>query len=437
MSEIPKKKPLSPEEREGIYRKNFAYLLIDGILFMVALNGFMGATTVIPDFVRRLTDSEILIGLSGNLFGIGFALPQLFIARYIVRSASKKWWFIGPNIPVRFVILIFGILVLLIGPDRPELILLAFFLAYGIASLGDGLVGVPWSDLIGTSLDSRWRARMFGLTSAITGVLMLAITPVIAIILGESGPGFPYNYGLLFLIAGGIFATSILPVMFVKELPGGKAVEKIPPITEFLPDLGRVVREDLPYRAMIIIRLLTALFLMAAPFYIGFATEKLGLTSEVAVPNLLAMQTAGGIFGAMLYTWIGARSNVRYLRLALLASAMLPASALLADTLGPMPLYFGFFMSGIGTTNLMFGYTNWIVGYANDDERPMYVGLNNTIFAVFSMITPIIAGLVAQSAGYETLFGIALVMTLAALFMMMRYIHDPKEEPPMVIVSGD
>ena len=94
-------------------------------------------------------------------------------------------------------------------------------------------------------------------------------------------------------------------------------------------------------------------------------------------------------------------------------------------------------MSGIGTTNLMFGYTNWIVGYANDDERPMYVGLNNTIFAVFSMITPIIAGLVAQSAGYETLFGIALVMTLAALLMMMRYIHDPKEEPPMVVVAGD
>ncbi|MCA9883905.1 MAG: MFS transporter, partial [Anaerolineae bacterium] len=307
----------------------------------------------------------------------------------------------------------------------------------GIAALGDGLVGVPWSDLVGTSLDSRWRARMFGLTSAITGVLMLAIAPVIALVLGENGPGFPYNYAILFGIAGIMFAVSILPVIFVKELPGGKAVDKLPPITEFLPDLGRVLKHDLPYRAMIIIRLLTALFLMAAPFYIGFATEKLGLTSDVAVPNLLAMQTAGGILGAMLYTWLGARSNARYLRMALLASAMLPASALLADSLGPFPLYFGFFMSGIGTTNLMFGYMNWIVGYANDDERPMYVGLNNTIFAIVSMITPIIAGTVAEQSGYEALFAIALVMTLAALAMMMRYIHDPKEELPVVVAVGD
>ncbi len=63
--------------------------LVDSILFTVAM-GILGATTVIPDFVRRLTDSEILIGLAGNVFTIGYTLPQLFIARYIVRHARKK-----------------------------------------------------------------------------------------------------------------------------------------------------------------------------------------------------------------------------------------------------------------------------------------------------------------------------------------------------------
>lgn len=42
---------------------------------MVAL-GIIGSTTVIPDFVRNLTDSEILIGFSGNIFTVGFALPN-------------------------------------------------------------------------------------------------------------------------------------------------------------------------------------------------------------------------------------------------------------------------------------------------------------------------------------------------------------------------
>src|SRR5258708_5124028 len=169
---------LSPERRESVYRRNFLLLLIDGTLFMVALN-IMGATTVIPDFVRHLTSSEVLIGLSASLFDIGWTLPQLFIARYIVRFERKKWWFVGPSIPVRFIILIFAVVVVLVGKARPGTLLVAFFISYGLAGLGDGIVGVPWADLTGTSLDNRWRARFFGFMTALTGVLMLGIAPLI------------------------------------------------------------------------------------------------------------------------------------------------------------------------------------------------------------------------------------------------------------------
>jgi hypothetical protein len=51
-------------------------------LFLVA-KGILGPTTLIPDFIRCLTDSEVLIGLSSSLFKVGWTLPQLFIARYI------------------------------------------------------------------------------------------------------------------------------------------------------------------------------------------------------------------------------------------------------------------------------------------------------------------------------------------------------------------
>jgi len=169
MVESKAQRPSLPSH-EPIYRRNFIHFLADNILFSVAM-GILGTTTLIPDFVRRLTDSEILIGLSGNIFTIGFTLPQLFIARHIVRHAHKKWWFVGPNIPVRFVILLFAGLIIWLGPERSGLILLAFFICYGIAAFGDGLVGVPWTDLVGSSLDNRWRARMLGLAAAISGIL--------------------------------------------------------------------------------------------------------------------------------------------------------------------------------------------------------------------------------------------------------------------------
>src|SRR5215210_7848148 len=114
---------LAPPDRERVYRRNFPLFLADSLLFTLAM-AIISATTVIPDFLRRLTNSEILIGLSSSLFTIGFTLPQLFIARYIVRAARKKWWFVGPNILVRPVMLICAILLVWLGGDRPARILL-------------------------------------------------------------------------------------------------------------------------------------------------------------------------------------------------------------------------------------------------------------------------------------------------------------------------
>jgi MFS family permease len=429
-------KTISLSDREGVYRRNFALLLIDGILFTLALN-LIGATTVIPDFVRRLTSSEILIGLSSALFEIGWALPQLFIARYIVRFERKKWWFAGPNIPVRFVILIFAVITVILGKGRPGAILLAFFISYGLAGLGDGLVGVPWADLTGTSLDNRWRARMFGLMTAITGVIMLGIAPIIGLILSDAGPEFPNNYGLLFGASGLLFAISILPPLFLRELPGGKRAEKIPALSEFLPSLGRVLRTDGPFRAILITRLLTSLFAMASPFYIGFATVQLKLSSDVAVPTLLAMQTIGSVTGALIYTWLGARNNLLYIRLALCGAALLPISALLARVVGPLPLYGGFLMSGLALSNLFLSYQNWVVSYANADQRPIYAGLFNTVTAVISLIAPFIAGSIAQGVGYEALFVVALAMAFTALFVTLRYVSNPRVEAVREVVLAD
>ncbi|MBX3081630.1 MAG: MFS transporter [Anaerolineae bacterium] len=427
---------ITPAQRERIYRKNFFYFLIDGIFFSVAM-GTIGASTVIPDFIRHLTSSEILIGVSSSLFDFGWTLPQLFIARYIVRAARKKWWFVGPNLPVRFVILLFGVAVIMIGKDHPTTILVLFLMAYGIAAVGDGIVGVPWADLIGTSLDNRWRARMLGIMSASAGLIMLLVSPLIGLVLSEQGPGFPNNYALLFIAAGVMFVLSMVSTLFIHELPGGKAVDKIPSLGEFLPSLGRVLRHDTSFRTILSARLLTSLFAMAGPFYIGFATVQLGMSSKDAVPVLLAMQTIGSVLGALVYTWLGARSNLQYIRFALIVAAILPISALVASVVGPFPLYIGFLASGLTVGNLFLSYQNWVITHATPDQRPTYAGLFNTISAVISLAAPFIAGTLAQEIGYEALFVVALLMVLCAFAVTVIYVRDPQATPAVEPVTGD
>nr|MBA3874975.1 MFS transporter [Anaerolineae bacterium] len=316
-------------------------------------------------------------------------------------------------------------------------ILIAFLIGYSSAAFGDGLVVVPWADLLGSSLDDRWRARMFGIMGGIGGVIMLGVSPILGIILSDSGPGFPNNYAMIFGLAGAIFVISILPGMFIRELPSGKAVEKIASFGEFFPGLGRVLRTDGPFRAIIFTRLLTNLFAMAGPFYIGFATVQLKLSSTVAVPTLLAMQTIGNVSGAVVYSWLGARNNLLYIRLALCGAIILPISALIASVVGPVPLYIGFFVSGLAQSNLNWSYQNWVITYATPDQRPTYAGLFNTISAVISLAAPFIAGTIAQTLGYEALFVVAIVMVLCALFVALRYLSSPHIEPVSSVAAAD
>ncbi len=426
---------LSPAQLESTYRSNFLLFLVDGILFTIAM-GIIGTTTVIPDFIRQLTDSEVLIGLSSSLFEVGWMMPQLFMARYLLQFSRKKWWFAGPNIPVRFAILAFSGILIVLGEEQPGPVLVAFLVCYGIAAVGDGIVGVPWVELIGSSLDNRWRARMFGLMMGIGGLITLGVTPLVGVILGEDGPGFPNNYGLLFAIAGLLFVGSIIPCLFIRELPNRPTTVKAPRFREYLPALGRVLRQDRAFRAMIITRALSSLYMMAGPFYIGFATVQLGVVSGVAVRNLLAMQTLGALLGAFVYSWMGNRHNLQFIRLALVAAALLPVSALVAGAVGPLPLYLGFFASGIALSNLFSSYLNWVIMHTTPDQRPVYTGLFNTVSAISLLSAPLIGGTIAEVAGYEVLFVTALVMVVGALFVVLRYIKAPAEASPEAPAAG-
>lgn len=407
------------EQRERAYRHNFVLLLADYTIFSIALN-LIGPTTVIPDFVRKLTGAEILIAISSQMFEIGWLLPQLLVARRLVRVAHKKWWFVGPNIPVRTLVLTFSGVIVLLGPERPGLILAAFLVFYVLAALGDGLVGVPWMDLIGSSLDDRRRARLFGLGNAAVGVTILGLAPLAGYILGDSGPDFPNNYALLFAVSGVLFVITVPVVMPIRELPGGKPVETVPPLGEYLPGLVRVLRRDAPFRAVVIARVLVALATLAAPFYIGFATERLGLSSDVAVSRLLLMQTLGSVLGALAFSRFGEGHSLLFMEGALIFAITQPVLALLASAVGPVPLYVAFLMNGVALGCLGISFINWVILYATPEQRPVYAGLFNSMSAVGLLAAPLIGGALVELVGYEAAFVAALLSLGGALAVFLH-----------------
>ena len=107
------------------------------------------------------------------------------------------------------------------------------------------------------------------------------------------------------------------------------------------------------------------------------------------------------------------------------ASALLPLSALLAPSLGPITLAPGFLVSGLATSNLYFACQHWLMEHAEPAKLPACVGLENMTMAIVSLIAPVIGGSIAHHAGFESLFAVSLLLSLCALFVMLRYIHQP------------
>jgi hypothetical protein len=84
----------SQSHLERVYRRNFFFFLTDSVLCTIAM-GIIAPTTLIPDFIRRLTSSEILIGLSASPFDVGTGLTRqtLAFSKKFANHIGAIWFF--------------------------------------------------------------------------------------------------------------------------------------------------------------------------------------------------------------------------------------------------------------------------------------------------------------------------------------------------------
>ncbi|MGV2436824.1 MAG UNVERIFIED_CONTAM: MFS transporter [Anaerolineae bacterium] len=235
---------------------------------------------------------------------------------------------------------------------------------------------------------------------------------------------FPNNYAILFAISGAFYALSILPGIFMTELVGESETKSVQSLQDFLPHLIHILLVDRSYRAYITARIFTALFMMTAPYYIGFATVNLGLSSAVAVPTLLAIRTIGGLCGSLVFALLGARSNRRAMILALGCSVLSPIFALAATNDLIYPLYVSFWLAGFSSGSLIYAYINWLVGYTTPEQRPICTGLSSTLIAITSLVAPLIGGTIVEQRGYPALFILALLTACGALLTIVLFLPE-------------
>lgn len=402
-------------------RRNFLAISGDFIFFGIGL-AFASQTTVLPSFVATLTSSTLLIGLVSTLANGGWLLPQLFAANATAGKPRRKASILVPAVANRVLFLAIAPLMWILVPRSPRAAVTVFLALYGGFYLLDGVASVSWLDMLAKLLRPQLRARLISVGQAGSGIAGVAAGALVAVILASPRLAYPANYVLLIALGAILFAVSLGCIALTKEEPEHTG-ERPLPWPDFFRRLGRILRDDAPYRRAVLVQVLFTLAGAAAPFYVIHGLETLGFP-ESSVGLFTSAQVAGGVVSAVLMGWLGERRGTRaVMRLWGAMSAVTPLLALglslsragLSTTALLYAYAAVFVVVGAQANTLMAGFLNYVLEYAPTSTRAIYIGFANTASAI-QLVAPLVGGAILQATGsYPVLFVAAAVGPVAGL----------------------
>jgi MFS family permease len=407
------------------YRRNFFALLGDYVGFGLGAT-FASVTTVIPDFIGRLTASTVVVGLFLTIADGAWLLPQLFFANLLVDKRRKKPYVIWSGLLGRPTWLLYAAALCLGLANSPGTAILLLFLLYLVFAGSDSLASVAWFDILAKTIPEERRGRLVGLAQLVQGVLAIGVGAIVAALLSDRGPPFPLNYAAIFGLAGVFYLSSLASFLPVVE-PDEAVAEARPSWREYLPQLLRLLREDRTFRRLVIVRLLAGFDMLAWSFYVLFATRELGLP-PATVGLFVAVQTAGSIVGSVLLGLISERvGSHRVIQVGTAVSVTAPLVGLglaLSKVGGGAPLAlvlssYIFLALGIVSSSFMLGHLNYVLDVAPSAQRPIYVGLLNTLGGAIVVLPPL-GGLLLEYTSYSVLFGLTAAVVLVGHLFSWR-----------------
>ena len=401
-------------------RFNLGANLADGALFGLGW-GFGSIGTIIPLFVSRMTTSALLIGLIPAIHAVGWQLPQLFMANSVSRLRRYKPMVMLMTIHERVPYLGLALVALFLGSLGNKAALVLTFAMLIWQGVGAGFTANAWQSMVAKIIPSDWRGTFFGAQAALANILMSASAIAAGFILDRLHD--PINFSVCFVLTAVGMGLSYIAVGLTRE-----PVDNEKNIPEHQPSPWKggleILRRDRNFTAFLVIRLLSQFAMMGFAFYIVFGLRRFGmsdLTAGFLTAALMVTQTvANAVMG-----WLGDRLGHRAMLIA--GSVATTLSSLMAWGAPSIAwLYPVFILSGLA--NVAYWTTGMAitVEFGNEENRPTYIGLSNTLVAPFTIIAPLIGGWIAQTAGFQTTFMVSAVGGLIIAALLFWLVRDPR-----------
>jgi MFS family permease len=409
-------------EVERNYRHNFIVNFLDGTTFWAGAS-FINASTILPLYINHFTDSKLLLGLIPAIASGGWLLPQLFTANRIQQLPKKKvvpvvWGFYSERMPL----ILLALSAWMFAGSSPTLALVAFFLTYAWHTVGAGIIAVGWQDMVAKVIPRERRGRFFGVTNFMGTATGLVGAAGAAWVLENYE--FPTGYVVSFSAAAILIIISWVFLAQTRE-PVQMSDQPLVSQRDYWRGLSVILRTDQNFRRYLISRMTITLGGMAGGFLAVYAVEYWTLSDSQAgyfTSALLVGQAAFNLFFGFLSDRKG---HKLVLELSILSSTLAVGLALLAPS--PEWFYLVFALVGGAIAGYILSGISIAFEFSPPDVRPTYIGLNNTINGVASIVAPLLGALLAGVAGYQGLFGVAFAVGGLGFVLMRWWVQEPRE----------
>ncbi len=415
--------PASPEEieRDRNVPFNFTVNILDGAFFGMAF-GFASLTAVLPLFISLMTDSAVWIGLIPAMHMVGWYLPQVFTAQGVARSAQFKPLVLRRTVLERVPFLGLVAVAWFLPGLGPKLGLLLTFLLMTCQGLGGGYTATAWQSMVAKIIPPRRWGFFFGIQAAAASLMGSVGVVAAGFILEKFEP--PLNYTLCFLLASLILIISWFFLAMTRE-------QKVaPPIVEshrpgFWRSVWGILRKDANFRWFTVARICFQLATMGFAFYSVYVVRQYD-ASESQVGIMTGVLTMTQMLVHPLVGWLGDRWSHRMaMSVGSLAAVLSVGIAFSARSVAWF--YPAFALAGIANVTYWTNGMAMTLEFGRAEERPMYVGLLNTLIGPTALLAPIFGGKLADLYGYPAAFAASAVGGLLAMGMLVMAVRNPRK----------
>ena len=414
---------LSADEAKVAQEQNFRWNLFfnsfDVIFFMSGIS-LLSATTILPLFVSKLTDSALPLALVAMLAQGGFYIPQLLTANFIERLHHKKPVVVNVGFLSERLPMILLMLCPLFALQAPLLSLFLFLFLYAWFNLGAGVISPAWQDMIARCFAVERRGRFLGINSFLGTLLGIGAASWAGVVLEEVA--FPQNFSYIFGVAGLFILISWLFIAQTREpIEAANVPERS--TREYLAELPQLVRDDINFRNFLAARFTLALADMGSGFLTVAAIQTWRI-SDGMVATFTTVSLIGQVSASLLMGFLADRYGHR---LSLEISTAAGVLAFAIAWLAPNPTWYlaVFFLLGFLAGGRIVSGILVVLEFCAPEKRPTYVGITNTLIGIASMAAPLI-GLAFVNIGYSWVFVASMLTSLAALLLLHYWVKEPR-----------